>query len=741
MRRFLPFLILLLALPAWGKPYVKAPQTSNALKMTTTVYFSASDADDSDAIGVGGFCYVRATIATNDAVSLYAVTSSTSATSSGVLLTSFTASTSPNNPVYTFTASTQWVKAVATSSSTGGSTLIIECSPLVGSGGADASYAMSGVNMTWQTVEYLSDLKRFEGLDSTIPWTRYWLDPYAGSDSNDGTYSKPFKTFGKWKSMAGFGVWFTVKNGGHGRTMYISDQTFPYPSAEACVIGETVTYDGGSSTSKILDIDVASGKIVFETLTGSDLTAADVITAGSKSGAACAWTVGTREPSIWDGTLALCSTNNLDACSIGDRGTGTGCAAGTCYAASAVQIAQSSAVSSRYEGRITTILDAEDPYIKPVLHGNGRSLGGLDNTGLGTNNERTGIFIGGGTGYGCLGVANIDTDDIIDDAISQHSEGCVRALNVHSDRVLNTSNATQDNIITTHNGTLGRGGVISVNGGGVGYPYTDTAGSPVAPTAGGDSGAYMIVIGGDYVVDGTNQSGTGGLAPMKGSGGRNTFLGVDGWCRNLPGGSSGCQGWTLFNSDGDSTFDFIRSVARTSGTASAAGVSLQGSGSNTIAAKIYRPSFNPTGTPSRGLFINASSGAISIDIRGAIFDGLDFYVYDFSNPATNLTGSISGIYDNDGGNTWHFGNAGADYTTAASAAAASDVLVMEDSYSVQTDATEYTTDFGTRCADAGECWDAYTESWAVQFPEIIYDYLPFPIYGYAETGTRNYGAR
>lgn len=738
-RWILAFLVMLAASPGWAAPRVIGPAKSYG-DYTTSLVFSANDATDSSAIGVSGFCSVRATLQGSDALSLYAVTSSTATASSGTLLKAFTASTSPSNPLFTFTASTQYVKAVATSSSTGGSIMQIDCSPLVGTIGTDAA-GLEGAYMTPTTLGYLANLKEFEGLDPTIPWTRYWIDPYGGSDSNPGTYDYPFKTLSKWKELAAFGTWFTIKNGGRDRPMYISQQTFPFPTTESCVVGETVTYDAGASTSRILDIDVAKAVIVFETLTGSRATAADVITTGSQSGASCSWTLGTRVPSIWDGTLALCSLDNTDSCSIANRYTGTGCTTGTCYSAIESQISLAT-TPVRYDGRIVSIIDAEDPINRPVIHSDKVSLGELDNTALGSNSDRNGLFIAGGSSsYGCLGVANIKVDAVIDDVISSHQEGCVKTLNVYADRVWNVANGSNNNVVTTHGGTSGRGGVISVNGGGVGYIYTDTQGSPVAPTSTGDSAAFMILINGDYLVDATNQSGTNGLAPMKATGGRMSFLDVDGYCRNLPGGTAGCQGWTVSASDGDSTFDFIRSMARTTNTSAGAAISLTGVSSNTIAAKIYRSSFHSNGTPSRGIFTNGSSGSISIDVKGTIFDNLDFYVYDFSSPATTLTGSISGVYDEDTTNIFHFANPGADYTTAASADAASGVAVLSDAYSIQTDATEYTTDFGGRCASTGECFDAYSETFSADFPEVIYDYLPIGIRGYLESGSRSYGAR
>lgn len=140
MKRFLSFLFLLMAIPglAWGEPRVSGPDRSMG-PTTTSIKFLIGDTADSPAIGVSGYCSVRFQQASGDDVSLYAVTTATTAASSGTLLKAFTASTSPSNPVYTFTASTQWVKAVATDATAGGSVMTIECSPLVGAGGGAQS--------------------------------------------------------------------------------------------------------------------------------------------------------------------------------------------------------------------------------------------------------------------------------------------------------------------------------------------------------------------------------------------------------------------------------------------------------------------------------------------------------------------------------------------------------------------------------------------------------------------------
>ncbi len=136
MKHFLWSLVLvfLAAAPAWSKPNFvsinRPPSTSGG-----TVRFLIGDTSESQAIGVSGFCTVRYEQASGDDASLYAITTSGASATSGTLLKAFSASTSPSNPAYTFTASTQWVKAVATDATAGGSVMVIECNPTFGSSG------------------------------------------------------------------------------------------------------------------------------------------------------------------------------------------------------------------------------------------------------------------------------------------------------------------------------------------------------------------------------------------------------------------------------------------------------------------------------------------------------------------------------------------------------------------------------------------------------------------------------
>lgn len=135
MKHFLWSLVLvfLAAAPAWSKPRLSGPSETKSNSYTLT--FLIGDTAESEAIGVNGMCKVRYVQASGDDVSLYAVSSASTAATSGTLLRNFTASTTTTP--YEFTPGTLYVKAVATDATAGGSTLTINCSPMAGGGGGD----------------------------------------------------------------------------------------------------------------------------------------------------------------------------------------------------------------------------------------------------------------------------------------------------------------------------------------------------------------------------------------------------------------------------------------------------------------------------------------------------------------------------------------------------------------------------------------------------------------------------
>lgn len=745
LRAFILLLgIAMFAIPGWSAPSVtgNSPGVGAGAGYEVSIVFPINDTADSPAFTIRNSCTARAEIRGSDVVEIRAVTPRSQAASAGTLLASFTASTT--SPV-TFNAGTFQAKARATTATTGGSVVIINCGNAPSLARADP-YGMSGSYMTQQTVDYMESMTEFEGLDPSITWTRYWLNPYTGSDSNDGSYEKPFKTVGKWKSLATFGTWFTIQNGGRSSRMYFSQQTFPYTTTSGtCQIGEQISHNT-THDSRILDIDYRNQIIVVESLTATRLASSTAFT-GDRSG--CSWTTGTRAPSLWDSAASglgsgLCSDNGLVQCDIANRFTQSVCASGSICGAPSEAGILLSATPTRYAGRVISIIDAEDPYNMPEFHPDGRTFGDLDGTTItgAANDDRNGVFVTkGAASYGCLGVANIRVGPVYDDVITQHGEGCVRTLNVYASRVLNSGNtagnALNDNVVTTHGGTLGRGGVVSVNGGGISFKSSTSGGAPIAPTSvGGGNGlrSHMILIGRNpYVSDLTNWAGGAAKGSIVGgSGGDLTIIGHDLTCQNIAGGAIGCDGLVYSNGDSAVTLNLARSVIRglTDGHAS---VSVSTAG-YPMTIRGYRLGFG-TGW---AFYLNPANGAISVDVRGSIFDGLNAGQYYLWEQVAGVTGNFFGVYDDDGTNRWR-SSGGVTNDTAAEHDALSAIDVMS-SNSRQTDATEYTSD--RRCATSGtQCFDTYTESWIIPFSVPVYDYLPVPIHGYVESGTRNYGAR
>lgn len=153
MIRLIVFLLVLLgSWPAMAKPTISGPSPDYKTKNSASLVFRIGDLEDSDPIGVSGFCTVRFEQAGGDDVSLYAVTTATMAASSGTLLNAFISSTSPSNPAYTFTASTQWVRAKAVDATAGGSRMVIECSPVFGSSAVGNSLSIGSGGVTLSSV-------------------------------------------------------------------------------------------------------------------------------------------------------------------------------------------------------------------------------------------------------------------------------------------------------------------------------------------------------------------------------------------------------------------------------------------------------------------------------------------------------------------------------------------------------------------------------------------------------------
>lgn len=145
-RWILALLVMLAASPGWSAPRVAGPEKAYGPSITTVV-FGIGDTSDSAPIAVSGYCTVRYEQASGDDANIYAIASKDTATSAGTLLKAFTSSTSPSNPAYTFTASTKWVKVKAADATAGGSSMTIECSPLVGAGSGSGASCDTGTVM------------------------------------------------------------------------------------------------------------------------------------------------------------------------------------------------------------------------------------------------------------------------------------------------------------------------------------------------------------------------------------------------------------------------------------------------------------------------------------------------------------------------------------------------------------------------------------------------------------------
>jgi len=158
---------------------------------------------------------------------------------------------------------------------------------LEGLHGGPGSYA------TWNTIECLAALREFGGLDPSIPWTVHHFDPYVGVDTAPCTEAEPCRTLSRAKGLFHYGTRI-VWNSDH---RFISNRIFPYsPTTGLCVVGETVSHDGG--TSRILDVAPDVARVVFETVSGSPVKSVTTFI-GNDSG--CVWTTGEVIDAIWDG--------------------------------------------------------------------------------------------------------------------------------------------------------------------------------------------------------------------------------------------------------------------------------------------------------------------------------------------------------------------------------------------------------------------------------------------------------
>lgn len=654
---------------------------------------------------------------------------------------------STNTKYGPFTPTKAFVRFVVdTVNATVPSTAKVLCSNLATRNEPGAAYGLVGNDATWSTVGYLSSLKTFQGLDQTIPWSTFYIDPYRGSDAATGDYEDPIRSIGEWKRRAAFGSRFVVKNGRQGRPMYFSNQTFPYTiTSGTCVIGEQISHNT-THDSEVLDIDYDAQVIVVRSLTATSLASSTAFT-GDSSG--CSWTTGTRDESLIGNAASLvCETDARVACSSTADCSAAGFTDTACVVDSVAGI-NFNDVPARYVDRVVSLLEREDPSQPVFVHGDSTSIGGASALGTGggvfystTNTVAT-------ANHGCLGVAGIYGERIADDYISQTAEGCVRGLDVGAE-VVNSTTAANLNVFTTHQGTNGHGGIAVVNGFGRSHQFLASSGGATGAFTGD---AYAILLGTkEIILDAdilTSSAGTA-IAPVVSSGGNVTMIGHKTVCDNV--GTFNCEGFDLLDTSTSSasrtvTLQLIRNVfSAVLPNVNTPIVDIIPSTANPVTARIYRPTFDGAGNAIR---FSGNAARVTLDVRGAIFEReLNFYLLDAGSSATNVTLSVEGVYDEHtgAGNTNWFTAAGTFTTVAALLAnptvASAGWSVHQGPFSIQTDVTNEVATNGTfQCLSAGECWDSYEEAWTVPFPVPLYDYLPTPIYGYTEFGRRSYGAR
>lgn len=601
-------------------------------------------------------------------------------------------------------------------------------------GGAASGWGVHGGNglvgyqMTWQTVDYMSRMVMFEGLDPAIPWRRFYIDPYAGDDANSGGYDDPIRTLGEWKRRATFGSWFVVKN--RDRDPVFSNRTFSYfVEAGACRIDETVMHDSGQ-LSRILDIDPNHRVVVFETL-GSVRLESDSQFVGQESG--CRWRTAERTPTIWDETTTVCHTDPARVCQVGPQCPRSGpcpthCLAGSiCVGAASASIVLDETPPS-YQGRVVTVIAPEDPRRQIRVHGDGQPLSVV-------STDRQGLFIAlGNDSYGCLGVVGFHGERIRDDFVSQHEEGCVRTLNVGAFQIVNVNGDINNNVFTTHGGTAGRGGLITVNGYGSTDVHSVLAGSPIAPTG----ASYSIHIGRGRIESNLeNQIDLGTTSPLSSTGGRIWIVGHEFACVNLRAGANGCHGASVYASSTAATsFTAIRAIFRHAGLPSLSGVKLQAVTGRSLSAKLYQV----TSTGGRLITTISDRGPIDLDVRGAIFANADYYVFDYSNSLGSVNAVVDGVFDEDGLPRFFFKRMPIITVDEARTIAGQSWSLFTRS-SRQTDSEEFIDDGSLACAPTGECFRKYDETYSTASPVVIWDYLSRGITGFTESGIRNFGAR
>lgn len=601
-------------------------------------------------------------------------------------------------------------------------------------------FGLRGSYATWETVEAMMRQSEFLGLDPSITWTDIWVDPYEGDDSAAGTELAPIRTIGEIKQRATLGARFVIDNRDADRTF--SNMTFTFsPTTGTCIPGEAVTY-GASDSGTILDIHTSSSTIVLSTDEGSTpANTTDVLT-GATSG--CTATLGTWRPTIWDGSTFVCETRPAVSVTL-DGGCVRGGVCDECAAGVPVGVANAffdlRSIPSSLEGRVGIRIEpavvGRDWYIDGDR--NGLSWAHGDTTE--DDQDGNGLFVAGAFGdaastFGCLGVVHAVGRDIADDFVSQHGEGCVKALHTGAVRIRNNAAATSRNLYTTHNGTLGRGGLVTVGGFGSSRPWSAAGGAPVATT--GES--YSIHIGtGRISSDFSDLTDAFVNSSLGGTSGKVFSIGHEWGCDNVAGTGAGCNAVSMTNGTPGSELTLVRGSseslhANVGPSLSSASVALVASTANPLTARIIGTDLRST-----GVLVRANSNfaaGINLITSGVRFSNVATSYILSVNAGSTVQADVRGVYD-EAGNRWSINSVNANNILAARVNAG-DTWSLHETHSRELDHVSAVGGIPLECVGNG-CRHPFSAEESFEFPVPITDFLPSPIVGYVEPPRPDFG--
>ncbi len=575
---------------------------------------------------------------------------------------------------------------------------------LEGLHGGPGSYA------TWNTIECLAALREFGGLDPSIPWTVHHFDPYVGVDTAPCTEAEPCRTLSRAKGLFHYGTRI-VWNSDH---RFISNRIFPYsPTTGLCVVGETVSHDGG--TSRILDVAPDVARVVFETVSGSPVKSVTTFI-GNDSG--CVWTTGEVIDAIWDGLPGSATLLPEIDC------------------------------PAEYQDRICALMEASDPGRPVVLNADG---GYLDDT---TADGPFGVWASDRT-HGIAGFENMHCDNVMHDCYTQQGHGRIRVLNGSAKRIKNSADTDNRNCYTTHGRAGDDGspaGLDAINAECEVFPYDRTAGSPIAPTAAtrGQGDSYLVMLGLGPIV--ANQSEAIEVqSPVAGTGGDLYLVGHELRCDLSDGPAGTCSPISLHSLNGDVTARLARVVLEGSrvGGGDPAAIKLKVRVGGVFDVRLYNATLTNRSADGAGYCWQI---ATELDPGPHVLQLLDVLADEcglmqgrqVDGPPEDLALTATGVFDSDEGDwyvegavrslAWVQANTGWDFYE--------DPVTSFDSGGASFDGDQLGVDPEARCLDpAKECYMAADGTHSFEFPVPLWDYLDIPIDGYLERGPRNVGAR